>query len=80
MFSLHLALKRANYAAGDALAAVPGGLRTEIVRFLVQDDRTPDHVRRRETAGVEGGVGKPVVGQENRQVARVIGMLRPFGL
>ncbi len=70
-------LQRADNAAGNPGAAVPGRLRAKIVRFAVQDNGTPDDLRGRKSVGKEDSVGKAAACEQDGQVARVIRMLSP---
>src|SRR5690606_29063452 len=58
--------------ARQAGARVPRGLAPVVVRVLVDDDGQAGHVLGAETAGEEGHLSPPVVGEQDGKVACVV--------
>ena len=63
-----------NDAAGDFGAGITGGLGTEIVRVVVENDGFPEYVGDGEPVGQHARIRAPAGEEQGRQVARVLRM------
>ena len=52
----------------------------KVIRFGVNDDRLTNHFPHMESAGQNLHIGAPMIGQQRRQVPRMVWMLGPSGI
>ncbi len=52
----------------------------KVIRFGVNDDRLTNHFPHMESAGQNLHIGTPMIGQQRRQVPRMVWMLGPSGI
>jgi hypothetical protein len=64
-----------NHAAGDFRAGIPGGLRHKVIRVIMDNHRSADHLVHHKAAGQAYREREPVVPEQRRQVSGVTGML-----
>jgi len=74
LFSLFCLLTGYDQSACQAFSGVAGWLSAVIIRVLVDDDRFSDHICRTEAIGENIHLGVTAIGQEYRQISRVMGV------
>lgn len=69
-----------DHAAGDFRAGISGGLRREIVRAVMDDDGSANHLIHRKAVGQEYGEGSLAVPEERRKISGVVRMPAVIGI